>query len=242
MRERSHNSCETKHLGWLGTDGENCMKFSNVLIRCNCVFSNLFSRKFLWCISPVFEGLHINHGWQAARLSCWRSKMWSAPTGVMYRAGNNTCIQPSRPRRAFMITYHRCFKCTTFLVFSRYPSEERRKITFCVLCLWLALLTRTYFLALKGLGFFCSIKEKIPSQARDINRSSTLLLCPNMGRLAWQWHDSLIWKKNGCRRWNAVAQPGTSLWGSDIYASSLSPSFPPTLLLPQILIHNSIPL
>lgn len=112
-RERSHNSCETKPLRWLGTDGKHCM--SHILVHSSCGgFCQAFSQKFLWCISPAFERLHINHGWQAARLSCWRHfQMWSVPTGIMYCSGKDACIRSS------------------VAVFVRYPSEVKENHILC---------------------------------------------------------------------------------------------------------------
>lgn len=151
--------------------------------------------------------------------------MWSVPTGIMYCAGNNTCSHLVHRELSWsLITDEHMFKWTTlFVVFARYPSQVEKK----TLC---AMFAAPHQIILsdpkkkKKIGSFCSTKEKISIQAKDINKSLTLLLCPTWEWLVWQRHDSLI-SKNDCSRWNARAEPGTCLWGRGLYASSFSLHF-----------------
>lgn len=63
-----------------------------------------------------------------------------------------------------------------------------------------------------------------PSERHKQEHESAIMLKHKW--LAWLRHDSLI-LKNGWSRWKAGAEPGTSLWGSNIYAPSFfrTPSF-----------------
>lgn len=74
IRETDHNSSETKHLGKSGDrwGGGNARNSPTSLFFEVMFFANLSLKSFPWCIFPVFERLHINRGWQAAMLSCWR--------------------------------------------------------------------------------------------------------------------------------------------------------------------------
>lgn len=148
--------------------GKNSMKFSHVLIHSNCVFTNLSSWNSLWCISPVFEGLYINHAWQAARLSCWRQR--SVPTGVKHCAGNNACIQSSSPHSAFLITYH----WRTYVQMHHISFFWMR---------WIFILYYVYsshflhFIILTKWAQSVLQRRKYPAKQRNYS----LLLCPDMG-------------------------------------------------------------